>query len=496
MMAATIDAALSDRKLLGAAIGDLATWATWRAVLAAAFGGRLNREQRKAFAAVSGGRKPPAQMVHELVAIIGRRGGKSRVAAAVAAFIATCIDHSAKLSAGELGFVLVLAASRSQAAVVLNYIRGFLVSSPILAGEIEAESSEEIRLKNGIIIGVHTNSFRTVRGRTLLGAVFDETAYWRDESSANPDLEVYRAVLPALGTTGGMLVIISSPYRKNGLIFTKFRDHFGQDSNDVLVVRGGTEQFNPTIDASVIERARASDPTSALSEWDAEFRADIAQFLDDASIDAAIDHGRPLELPPLEGVSYRVFVDASAGRHDAFCVGICHRDGERMVADVIRGRRPPFDPASVAADYAVLAKQYRCSRVTGDNYSGEWVAAAFRDAGCEYVRSELPKSALYLEGLPVFTQGAVSIPDQPQLVRELRLLERRTARSGKDSVDHGISGSDDFANVLFGAMWLCRPPKVQEINIGSPVQVGAYEYEGNDGFGSGSGYAGSGVAIF
>jgi hypothetical protein len=48
----------------------------------------------------------------------------------------------------------------------------------------------------------------------------------------------------------------------------------------------------------------------------------------------------------------------------------------------------------------------------------------------------------------------VRIPDQPTLVRELRLLQRRTARSGKDSVDHGVGGSDDLANALCGALYL------------------------------------------
>jgi hypothetical protein len=38
------------------------------------------------------------------------------------------------------------------------------------------------------------------------------------------------------------------------------------------------------------------------------------------------------------------------------------------------------------------------------------------------------------------------------LLRELRLLERRTHRSGKDSVDHGRTGHDDFANAVCGAL--------------------------------------------
>src|SRR5215469_4867873 len=70
------------------------------------------------------------------------------------------------------------------------------------------------------------------------------------------DVETYRAVLPALATTGGMLVGISSPYRRSGLLFERFRDHFDKSDDDVLVVRGPSLRFNPMLDRSVIERAR------------------------------------------------------------------------------------------------------------------------------------------------------------------------------------------------------------------------------------------------
>jgi hypothetical protein len=452
--AVAIDAALADRNLLGASFDPSASWRTWLAVLKATFATPLDETEQEAFATVSGARKAPAERVRELWAIIGRRGGKSRVAAALAAFMATCVDHRDRLAPGEIGMVLVLAASRSQAGVVFAYICGLIENSPILMQQIEAVNADEIRLKDNIVIAVHANSFRTVRGRTLLCCIFDEIAFWRDETTANPDVETYRAVLPALATTGGLLVGISSPYRRRGLLHDKHRDAFGRDDADVLVVQGSSSLFNPTLDSGVIDRARQSDPEAARAEWDAEFRSDLSAFLDDDLIEVAIDHDRPLELPPRSDVSYSAFVDASAGRHDAFCVGIAHREGERIVADVIRGRHPPFDPASVAGEYAALAKSYRCSECTGDNYAGEWVASAFREAGIGYRRAEHPKSVLYLEGLPAFTRGLVSIPDHAGLCRELRLLERRVSRIGRDTVDHPIRGADDHANVLFGAISL------------------------------------------
>jgi hypothetical protein len=63
-----------------------------------------------------------------------------------------------------------------------------------------------------------------VRGRTIVCAIFDEIAYWRSDYSANPDLEVYRAVKPALASMPGSLLIgIGSPYRRVWLLWQKFR---------------------------------------------------------------------------------------------------------------------------------------------------------------------------------------------------------------------------------------------------------------------------------
>ena len=40
------------------------------------------------------------------------------------------------------------------------------------------------------MIGVHAGSYRTIRGRTLLAVVGDETSFWRDIDSAQPDVEI------------------------------------------------------------------------------------------------------------------------------------------------------------------------------------------------------------------------------------------------------------------------------------------------------------------
>ena len=155
------------------------SWTTWLAVLRAAYGLPLDAQQQHQFAAVAGNRAPPSGRVRELWAILARRCGKSRVAAALGVYAACFTPH--RLAFGEQGMVLVLAASQAQAKVVFNYVIGFLQASPVLRQELVNTTRSEIRLRNGIVIAIHSNSFRLIRGRTLLAAILDECAFWRSE---------------------------------------------------------------------------------------------------------------------------------------------------------------------------------------------------------------------------------------------------------------------------------------------------------------------------
>jgi hypothetical protein len=425
--------------------------------LKAAYALPLTDAELQTFRQIAGDRVPPKKRVREVWVIAGRRGNKSEMSAADGIYSALFVKH--KLSRGEVGMVLVIAGSRDQAKVVFNYAKGILEASPVLRKEIANVTAYEITFRNGIVFSVHSSSFRTVRGRTLVAVIFDEIAFFRDETSAYPDTELYRAVLPALATTNGILIGISSPYRKFGILYQKFRDHYGKDSDDILVVQGPTKLFNPTLDDAVIEAQREADPTAATSEWDAEFRTDIATYLDDASIDAAIEYARPLEIPPAgRDTFYKAFTDASGGvGHDSYTLAIGHRElgnEGRYVIDVVRGSRSGVakDPQKITEEYAVLLRDYHTTEVTGDYYSAGWVENAWQKCGIRYIKSALSKSDIYLECIPLFTRGLVRLPEHPKLIRELRLLERHTHRSGRDSVDHGRSGSDDYANAVAGVL--------------------------------------------
>lgn len=148
----------------------------------------------------TGRRSPPASPARYGQLVVGRRGGKSRILALIAAYIAAIPDHSAYLVSGETAVVAVLAADRQQARVILGYIVSFLHDIPLLADCIVDELAETVRLNNRVTIEVHTASIASPRGRTFLAVLCDEIAFWPTGDSQNPDIEVINAVRPGLST--------------------------------------------------------------------------------------------------------------------------------------------------------------------------------------------------------------------------------------------------------------------------------------------------------
>lgn len=444
-MTVTVRDLMTDPALFGNQFGG-ESWAPWRALLAGFYGLPLSEEAELPLWREISALAAPQGPHGELWLVIGRRGGKSQVAALLAVFEACFNDYQSRLSPGEVATVMVLAADRKQARVVFRYISGLLNGNPMLKRLIVREDRESVELSNRCCVEVHTASFRSVRGYTLAACIGDEIAFWRSDESANPDVETIRALRPALATLGGKLIALSSPYSKRGALWNTYRRHYGQQSS-VLVAQAPTLTMNPTLPAEVVQDALHEDASAAKAEYLAQFRDDLEQFLPREIVEAAI-RTSPLELPFDKAHRYDAFVDPSGGGQDEFCIAIGHWEGEVSVVDVLRARRGT--PAEIVAGYAALLASYGIKTVTGDKYAGSWPSDEFAKHGIKYQASEKPKSGLYLDLLPVLNSGRVELPPDATLVNQIAALERRTARSGRDSIDHPPGCHDDRANVVAG----------------------------------------------
>ena len=150
-------------------------------------------------------------------------------------------------------------------------------------------------------------------------------------------------------------------------------------------------------------------------------------------------------------VAYAAFVDVSLGRHDDYSLAIGHtKESGVVVLDALRWWSPPFDPKEVTAEASKLMKKYGVLTAKADRVGGEYATSLFRANGIDLSQSAETKSDLYLTTLGKVNSGQVELLDVPKLLRQLRGLERRAMRGGREAVDHRRGAYDDVANVAAG----------------------------------------------
>lgn len=457
--------AMQDRKLFGGWFKNSNTWLNWHACLSALFALKPKEHYEDVFRKHTGRTEWPTTPSREAWLVVGRRGGKSLIASLVAIYLACFRDYSKHLAPGEVATVMVIATDRHQARTIMRYVNGFIDHVPMLAAMTTSRTQEGIEFSNRSAIEVHSCSFRSVRGYTLAGVVCDEIAFWRSEESANPDKEVIGALRPGLATLpGSMLLCISSPYAKRGALWDAYRRHYGKDGDPVLVWNAPSVEMNPSLNPGVVAQALEEDESAARSEYLAEFRSDIEAFVDRETINSLVIPGR-VGLPFVSGSKYVAFVDPSGGSADSFTLAVAHLKDDRAIIDCLLEKKPPFSPERTVQEFASILNDYRVSTVTGDRYAGEWPREQFRKYRIDYELSDRNKTELYQAMLPRINSGRVEFPDNPRLISQICGLDRRTTRSGRETIDHAPGAHDDLANAVAGVLYAATADDRNELVV-------------------------------
>jgi hypothetical protein len=126
------------------------------------------------------------------------------------------------------------------------------------------------------------------------------------------------------------LIAGSSPYARRGVLWDAFRRWFGKDDARNIVWRAATRVMNPTVPQEFIDAEFERDPASANSEYHAEFRSDIAEFVSLEVLEACTPDGL-FEIPPASNVHYVAFIDPSGGSSDSMTLAISHRDPDGVL---------------------------------------------------------------------------------------------------------------------------------------------------------------------
>lgn len=142
----------------------------------------------------------------QLVARIGRRGGKSSTLTRLAVAFALFGDF--KIPPGDVGVVAIVSVRREEAAERLRLVRAILDA----LGEPYTGSAETIELqRRPVVFRVFVASLSGVVGFSAIFVLCDEVARWRDgESGANPASEVLASLRPTLLTHPHARIVLSS----------------------------------------------------------------------------------------------------------------------------------------------------------------------------------------------------------------------------------------------------------------------------------------------
>lgn len=392
----------------------------------------------------------------EATAICGRRSEKTSTAVKFALWKSLFGGFESRVRPGELLRVPIVCQDLRIAKDVLRTVRTFLRNSPVLINEIDEDLATEIRLRNGLSFTSYPCTVSAPRGLSCPIAICDELAFWQIETGANPDVEILRALRPAMILFGQerRLLKISTPWMRAGVLF----DEYSQRSErDLLVWQASTERMSPRVSRAELEKERAADPAYFAREYEAVFTDDTEAFLPSGDIDLAVRSGaREIPFVGILKGNYSAAIDASGlSGKDRFTFSIGHRAvrgkaGEGISFDVLRGWQRQA-VGIVCDEIAALLKAYELRSVIADQFGFSFLRELLSQRGIEVV--QLPftarsKPEIFLDLKLALSQGRISLLDHAESLRELRMLESKRTSGGNYSISAPRGQHDDYATVI------------------------------------------------
>lgn len=390
---------------------------------------------------------------------LGRRSGKSRMAAAGCAHNALLRpDLDAMVAPGERRYALAVATNLAQARLIIAAARAMVEQSPLLARFLESATEDELRftLESGALTAIKAFpcSSRGIRGWPVSFAVMDEAAHFLSETEGPAVAKrVWDALKPATAQFGdaARLILSSTPWGSDGLFAEEYQKAASGENPGARAHHATTAQMNPTIAPEWFAAEEASDPDNFRSEFLAMFEGSGAAYLD-------MDRFRVADRAELAPEDCRQWV---AGLDPAFSsdpfglvlVGRPHDDRRRMRVGLVRAWKPSRRASSfeerrgiedeILGEVVEVCKRYGARAVT-DQYAAKPVVDRFQRAGIS-IRIETmtaaSKTAAFSEMRARLYDQTLELYDEPQLLAELRRLRTKFTAGSAAVVNPRVGGS-------------------------------------------------------
>lgn len=407
----------------------------------------------------------PESFSRWLTWVIGGRSGKSYLGALAILWRGLVSDLSS-LAPGEDATGLIVCPDLRLARHTLKYIRGAIglpqcaIALKVITDGADAcviERPDGKRISFEVLPA--TAGGGAVRARTLIAAMMDEVAFFRDEDYAVNDRDIYDAVDPRVTIPGGFALISSTPWAEAGLLHEEWKRDWGHPETGICahastgLMRAGDQMIE-----AAIARARIKNPKNAQREFDAIFGAvDSGLFFPQDSIR---EHTRTgcVVLPIEHGLRPVIVVDASLSQNsdDRFGWGVvtAAQDAfERRANGETRERRlitvHEADAWEVDRDPREMARRLRdevCVRygtkhIIIDQYSDVAFAQLCADVGliADVVRwtggdGDGSKAERFRRTRTALQAGQIVLCDSQRLLGDLQTCRGKLLPGGGESI--------------------------------------------------------------
>lgn len=436
------------------------------------------------------------RLVRAVLALFaGRASGKTRLGALRLVHLAFTAPLDS-LAPGEHAFGIIVAPDLKLARQALRFVIGALEASP-LARHLVAETADNVTIRraDGRTVVIEclpcSRGGSAVRGRTLIGALLDESSFFLDEDYVANDAALFAAIAPRV-VGGGQVLIFSTPWTENGLLFELTAQNHGRPTT-CLAAHAATALMrdNAPDVVAMIERERLRDPQNARREFDALFVDGQSTLLRSSDVVACTD---PVaERKPRRECAYGCTVDVGL-RNDATAILIFHvervsRAGappvRMLVIDAVRvlkpepGARTTLDEVEDAV--ATLCRRYRVAKVHADLHYADALAPRLRARGLVFVELSMSSGAQEKRATSMvarFTARTVRLVSDATLAKELKGLKLTRHAGGRVSVGAPESKRkhDDVADTMLLAC---------EVEATLPAAGGDIEHIVRVGYGEG-----------
>lgn len=346
------------------------------------------------------------------------------------------------LAGREGGRYYAAAADADQARLLIDAVARFARRTPAIAAAVRVEARRVLAPDRGSVLEVVAADAASSWGLRPGALILDELAWWAD--TGQPRALLDSLLSSAAKSSDCRVMVITSPSSPSHFAYREL-EHARSDEMWRVSERTG---LVPWLDPARVaeQQRRLSDPMYRrlfLGEW-AEGDESLALTGD---VDGCVTHSGPLD--PQSGVRYVIGADLGVKR-DRTAVAVEHRDGDRIVLDRIAvwkgSRLRPVQLGEVEEFIRQASRSYNNATLIADPWQSIQLLERLRGQGVkasEFTFSQAGVGRLAAVMVELLRDRRLALPDDPELLAELRAVRLVERAPGAFRIDHAAGAHDD-----------------------------------------------------